>query len=50
VPCCPKGLSPQLEIFYKIKGFSVAFHFSNTSNVVVLSFKVDAFEVREMDA
>jgi len=50
VPCCPKGLSPQLEIFYKIKGFSVAFHFSNTSNVVVLSFKVDAFEVRKMDA
>jgi hypothetical protein len=48
VPYCPRSLSPQLGIFYKLKGFLVAFHLSNTKNVVVLSFKVDAFEVREM--
>jgi hypothetical protein len=48
VPCCPKGLSPQLGIFFELKGLSVAFHFSNTKNVVALSFKVDAFEVKEM--
>jgi hypothetical protein len=51
MPCCPKSLSPQLGIFYKLKGFSVTFHFSNISNVVALLFKVvDAFEVREMGA
>jgi len=48
VPYCPRGLSPQLGIFCKLKGFLVAFHFSNARNVVALSFKVDVFEVREM--
>ncbi len=50
VPCCPRGLSPQLGIFCKLKGFSIAFHFFNIGNVVALSFKVDAFEVKEMGA
>jgi hypothetical protein len=47
VPCCVRGLSPQLGIFCEFKGFSIAYHFSNTSNVV-LSSKANAFEVREM--
>jgi hypothetical protein len=50
VPCCPRDLSPQLGIFYELKGFLVTFHFSNTNNVVALSFKVDAFEMRKMGA
>jgi len=41
------GLSPQLGIFCELKGFFIAFHFSNTGNVV-LNSKVNAFEVREM--
>jgi len=32
----------------QLKGFSIAFHFFNIGNVVALSFKVDAFEVKEM--
>jgi hypothetical protein len=48
VPCCPRGLSPQLGIFCKLKGFSTTFHFSSIGNVVALNFKVDAFEVIEM--
>ncbi len=47
VPCCPRGLSPQLGIFCELKGFFIAFHFSNTSNVA-LSSKANAFEVKEM--
>jgi hypothetical protein len=48
VPCCPRGLSPQLGIFCELKGFFVALHFSNIGNVV-LSSKANAFEMREMD-
>jgi hypothetical protein len=43
----PRGLSPQLGIFCELKGFFIAFHFSNAGNVV-LSSKVNAFEMREM--
>jgi hypothetical protein len=36
------------EYYANSRGFFVAFHFSSIGNVVALSFKFDAFEVKEM--